>query len=549
MKKDLIFKIIIVLLIIIIFFVAYNLFNKKEEVIKFELIGKNHEIIKLGDNYQELGFIATNNYDEDLTKYVEIENKVDTNQIGTYIVRYTLNKDNYNKELKRLISVVESLDNDYYLLLNGKKEIYHLLGKEYIDEGSLFYDENGNVIDVNINYTCNVNTNKEGIYTAKYSVFYENKTYEVVRDIYVYDLGVEYIKINRNNGVDIIFNVNQNYFDYVELPDKTISKEYSFTYHITDNGKYEFIIHDIYGNLISEVVTIDSFSNDLSCSGVVNRNGTNLTINGQDRDKFYSYEWNIDGIKVNGSTVYNLSFKKVSSAYVIAKNDTQSIKLDCQITNKLAYDFKFDRYNTKPFISCNTYNLSDRVVLESKLKRAVSDAGYGTRAGVVEAARFLVGGLDYKIPYLGPKTVNFNLGRYPNVGLNIGHNEGWGCSVSGWTQGMDCTNFVEWAFVQAGLRSGNVYSQSNIYNLTEVINRLKVGDLLLTPKDDSFSHVGIIIGIDNSNIYVAESTTGNINAIVVTTLSKSNLPRSGSLSKAKLYSYPGDGVLTNMWVS
>ena len=88
-------------------------------------------------------------------------------------------------------------------------------------------------------------------------------------------------------------------------------------------------------------------------------------------------------------------------------------------------------------MTCNTYTAQDKATLDAKLKQVVAEAGRGTRAGVVAAARFLVGGLDYKVPYLGPKTVNTALGRYKKVGLNIGQDGAWGCSVSGWKQGMD----------------------------------------------------------------------------------------------------------------
>ena len=224
-------------------------------------------------------------------------------------------------------------------------------------------------------------------------------------------------------------------------------------------------------------------------------------------------------------------------------------KITCNIHNELIYDFVYDVNNTKPFMQCGTYTIYDKILLDEKLKNSIIQAGYGTRAGVVEAARFLVGGLSYKVPYLGPKKVDFSLGRYQKLGLNIGNSSSWGCRVSGWTQGMDCTNFVDWAFIQNGMKLKNVYGMGNTYRLIDVVNQIRVGDLLLTPNDESFSHVGIIIGIDNENIYVAEATTGKINAIVVTKLSKNNLPKKGSLSIAKLYNYDRDGNITNMWVN
>lgn len=281
----------------------------------------------------------------------------------------------------------------------------------------------------------------------------------------------------------------------------------------------------------------------IRCEGIINRTGTMLNVIS---NLDVPWVWEFDGVIVNGGSKVELMHKKVDKATVSFKDGT---KVNCNIKNSLIYDFEYDSENEKPYIGCRTYDADDKTRLESILKNAVNEAGYGTRAGVVEAARFLVGGLDYKIKYTGPKQADWQIGRYPYVGLNIDAYTGWGCSIKGYNQGMDCTNFVYWAFTQAGLKVDNVYSTKNVYSLREVVDKLRVGDLLLTPGGTSFTHVGIVIGIDDSSIYVAEATTGEIDAIVVTRLDKNNLPVSGNLSKARLYEYEKEGNVTNMWVS
>ena len=168
----------------------------------------------------------------------------------------------------------------------------------------------------------------------------------------------------------------------------------------------------------------------------------------------------------------------------------------------------------------------------------------------------MVGGLEYKIKYLGPKnsTIDPNgvLGRYDKKGLNIANNQGWGCSVNGWIQGMDCTNFVQWAFINGGVKLNSVYSTANTAYAKDSVDKIKVGDLMLTPCDgcktgSAYQHVGIVIGIDSNKIYVAEATTGNINAIIVSELDKNNMPSTGNFSIVKFYHYQSDGNITNMW--
>lgn len=94
------------------------------------------------------------------------------------------------------------------------------------------------------------------------------------------------------------------------------------------------------------------------------------------------------------------------------------------------------------------------------------------------------------------------------------------------------------------------------YKASEIINSIEVGDIVLTAgrgagADDGYSHIGIIIGIDSSNVYVAEEKSGRIR---MTTLSKSDIP--GSLRFVpcnKIYTAKNPdgtedkGNITNMW--
>jgi hypothetical protein len=218
-------------------------------------------------------------------------------------------------------------------------------------------------------------------------------------------------------------------------------------------------------------------------------------------------------------------------------------------TRSLIYKFNYDENNLKPKMTCNTYTATDRTRLEALLWQAVDRAGRGTRAGVVEAARFLVGGLNYKVPYLGPKTVNSELGRYDKLGLNIGNSKAWGCQVSGWTQGMDCTHFVYWAIINGGLQVSTVNPQKSAVPFKDNVDKVRVGDFLLTLSDGSvswtYSHTAIIIGEDNNYFYVAEAKGIGTGVIK---LSKANLPlKKQEYGMVSTGQYPSDGKITNMW--
>ena len=546
MKSNL--KLIFVLCITIILVFVLILFTNNEEKINFYLMGDGQMTIRLGAEYYEMGFVATDKKGKDLSEYVTINNYINNNQEGSYTVKYTLKKDNVVKVLTRIVKVTDIKDNKYYIELENGNVFHHLKGKEYIDPGYTVYDENRNIVDIDVEVSGNVDISQKGSYLLTYSFNYQGYNDVITRTVEVYDIEYEYIKTIDIKGIILNFLVRSNNLKYVRLPNGIIENNNSFSYNILQNGVYHFDFYDIYGNVKRETIEITEMMKELYCTGVINRYGTNLVISGEDASKNSLYEWYINGIRIVDDITHDTLYKKINNVYIVVDNYGNKEKITCNIHNELIYDFVYDVNNTKPFMQCGTYTIYDKILLDEKLKNSIIQAGYGTRAGVVEAARFLVGGLSYKVPYLGPKKVDFSLGRYQKLGLNIGNSSSWGCRVSGWTQGMDCTNFVDWAFIQNGMNLKNVYGMGNTYRLIDVVNQIRVGDLLLTPNDESFSHVGIIIGIDNENIYVAEATTGKINAIVVTKLSKNNLPKKGSLSIAKLYNYDRDGNITNMWV-
>lgn len=546
MKNLISLKTIVVLIGIILFlvscFIIIKVTNKNEYV--FYLKGENHVVLNVGEKYQESGFIAVDSHNRDLSNYVKVESFINSNQLGNYIIKYTLKKDNYVKELIRMVSIGNLNNDDYYLVLNGDTNIEILKDNNYEELGCYFYDSKTNLIDVDVNISGDVDVNSVGMYTLTYTVEYDNKQYKTSRSVEVYDWNYEYMKTNESNGVKYTFYIDSEYYSYSKLPDNSIVKENIFTFLCEDNDVYYFEFFDINGNSKKESITVNSIVNDISCTGIVNRYGTELSLVGKDKDKFNTFEWYFEGIKKNSNL---LSYKKSTSAYVIAKNDNKKIKVDCDIKNNLVYNFEYNFDNLKPLMNCNTYTTGDRIELEWKLKSVILDAGYGTRAGIVEAARFIVGALQYRIPYLGPKTVNSILGRYEKEGLNIGNDQGWGCGIDGYTQGIDCTNFIAWIFKQNGLKVDGVYSHKNVYKLNSIIYKVRPGDLILKDKDDSFSHVGLIVGVDDDYIYVAESSGSK--GVILTRIKKTEASKEKRFSHARLYEYQNEGNLTNMWVN
>lgn len=72
------------------------------------LFGDKEITLTVGDNYTELGAVATDNVDGDITKKIKITGKVDVNTVGTYEITYTVQDKAKNKtSIKRNIIVKE----------------------------------------------------------------------------------------------------------------------------------------------------------------------------------------------------------------------------------------------------------------------------------------------------------------------------------------------------------------------------------------------------------------------------------------------------------
>ena len=82
--------------------------QKDTEKPVIELFGDTTITLKFGENYNELGAVATDNVDGDLTKKIKISGKVDTQKAGEYIVKYTVTDKAGNKTtIERKVIVEE----------------------------------------------------------------------------------------------------------------------------------------------------------------------------------------------------------------------------------------------------------------------------------------------------------------------------------------------------------------------------------------------------------------------------------------------------------
>lgn len=288
----------------------------------------------------------------------------------------------------------------------------------------------------------------------------------------------------------------------------------------------------------------------------------------------------VTGIKTGNATISaTMSDKTVTSLIVVTDLITSNIL-------KNGYDF------SKSELKCNEYTKEENDLIDKILESRINDVGYKTRAAAVEAARFLVLEFPYRINYFfenGRKTIN-NIdgeGRYFHKGLYLDESrysilsksgngpQTWGCSLYSvqshkkTNNGLNCSGFVTWSIVNAGFNIKDVgarmisslditdYGKVKEFNSSIIKNgTVKVGDLVHS--EHTGGHIGIIIGIDNENVYVAhalwESASkkltkrkSNISGVQITKYSHSEV---GSIFPHVILMdefYKEDGKITNMW--
>lgn len=288
---------------------------------------------------------------------------------------------------------------------------------------------------------------------------------------------------------------------------------------------------------------------------------------------------NKDILTVNNSgEVTSVSIGKATiTASIKDKEDKINIEVTDLIVNR-PNSFDFD----KDYLPCNKYSEEENNKLDTLLKEKIESVGYKTRAGAVEAARFLTLDFPYRVNYFyenGRVAQGAKIdgeGRYYHIGLYLNdkkyseignHSTGpkiWGCSLydnpahRNIDNGLDCSGFVSWAMLNGGFDPGDIGAGiTNVYDLTDTGKRttltsslakgntIKAGDLLW--RSAGGGHIGMIIGIDDDTYYVAEALWYDEIGVIISTYSKNSIANKFPYVILMDSYYEKDGSYTKMW--
>ena len=269
---------------------------------------------------------------------------------------------------------------------------------------------------------------------------------------------------------------------------------------------------------------------------------------GNPTDSEKSVKWNSSAPKTVSVKNGVITALKAGTATITASvSDSISDSIEITVTDLLRAP-KITA--TKPLLPAGQYTEEEGALIDAVLESRVNTAGYGTRAGVVAAARFIPLEFNYKIPYfyengrLNPQPERpycDGEGRFYHKGLYLTHSKfdildkkgvlfgpaTWGEPLTNWedsfglipgakyANGMTCSGFVSWCLYNGGVLLGDVgagdtpgyddeYSDfgERVWLDEEVMRSgiLQVGDLI-----GCDGHIAIIAGFDENNIYIAES--------------------------------------------
>ncbi len=412
---------------------------------------------------------------------------------------------------------------------------------------------------------------------------------------------VESVSINNDNKLMINFKLDEkryrNKIYYIvkndnitpTINDKWIlSKNNSILIDIDKNIYYVYL-----KNEDDKIIRVNNTENLGKITNInINKEKVYIAINGtynvsssfdgigkiQDEVHWYSENEDIAKVDENGK----ITGVKKGTTKVYAEIMNEKASVDVVVTNLITVRPK--NYNSKKsYLPCGKYSKEENDLLDEILKDRINDAGYKTRAGAVEAARFLALEFPYKIRYFsenGRGSTNGvdGEGRYYHVGLYL-HNsrysgikkklagpKTWGCSLysrpsHGYrSNGLDCSGFVSWVLLNGGFDVGDIgaglaphkdltdYGVRTKFNANIVKSgKVKVGDLLSSGGVQG-GHIAIIVGEDDKYYYVAESlwTPPNV-AVVIIPYSKKDLFKRYYYVMLMDSYYKEDGNLTKLW--
>lgn len=374
-----------------------------------DLLGEEYITLYKGDSYVEPGYLGFNSKKKDISSQIIVDNQVDMDTVGEYIITYTLN----NQIKSRYIKVIERPVGATYIYLYGDMDVYLDLGEKYVEPGYDVVDTIDGSIDEKVEINSNVNISKAGVYHVKYSVVNSSGVTTIaVRNVIVIDSDISLTLDNTgytNKSINIKVYANDNYFNYMILPngDKVTSKSYS--YQVSENGEYKFTIYNKKGTSKEKTIKVSTINKTIpsgSCTGSYGNGKSIIKVNATDDIGISKYVINGNSYATNLITI-NSEMKNVSVDIYDKAGNTKTIS--CNLEKKVES-------------SSGSGNNSDNVKSNKLEMHFIGSKGYYDDAILIRTDNKVImidggswGCRDYVTPYLrelGVKKIDAMFGSH-----------------------------------------------------------------------------------------------------------------------------------------
>ena len=298
------------------------------------LNGDEYITLYKGDTYIEPGFSGFDSRQNNLSNQVVVDNQVNMNNTGEYVITYTLN----NIIKYRYITVVERPIGATYIYLRGSMNIYLGLNDKYEEPGYEVVDTVDGSLKNKIKITNNLDTSKAGTYQIIYSVVNSTGvTTSAIRTIVVMDSDISLTLDNNsytNRDVNIKVYVADNYFDYLILPNGEKITSKSYTYNVSSNGTYKFVVYNKKGNSKEQSIKVENInktSPNGSCSGSYGNGKSTINVNANDDIGISKYQ--VNGVNYTYSPIVINSEIKTANVTIYDKAGNTKI-VSCNLEKK-----------------------------------------------------------------------------------------------------------------------------------------------------------------------------------------------------------------------
>lgn len=278
---------------------------EQKKVIEFRLDGMDNIELEVNEDYRDPGFIAQDQFGNDYSAYVSIENYLDVTTPGTYKIKFHLNYEDTHLTIERTVIVKDKKpeekkdDNSSIVFtLNGSSDMTIAVDTPFSDPGFTAKNDKG---DLRFYVTVDgfVNYKKVGTYTLTYTLDYNGYKKTLTRYVTVKGTNYTVTQVkNSNNTVTIKITSNVANFSHFMGPHFVKYYTNPLSYTVTENGTYTFYLYDKNGVVclidvkVTSIVDKDTIKPTGTCTASVNGGVTKYVVKATDAGGIKNYQHN-----------------------------------------------------------------------------------------------------------------------------------------------------------------------------------------------------------------------------------------------------------------